>query len=283
MSGTLYVIGTPIGNLEDMTLRQLRILQEVDFIAAEDTRVTRKLLSHYEIHTPMVSYHDHSGQLVTQQLLQRIAAGETCGIVTDAGMPCISDPGEILVRLCKEQGIPVTAVPGPSAAITALAISGQETGRFTFEGFLSVTKKQRQAHLEELKTERRTMIFYEAPHKLVRTLTDFADCFGGTRPLSICRELTKLHEEVWKTTIAEALQRYEMQPPKGEFVIIVAGLPEQNTNTDAVTIDEALQRVQKRLETGERLTDACKAVAAETGHRKQALYQAYQKQTEEME
>ena len=266
-----------------MTLRQLRILQEVDFIAAEDTRVTRKLLSHYEIHTPMVSYHDHSGQLVTQQLLQRIAAGETCGIVTDAGMPCISDPGEILVRLCKEQGIPVTAVPGPSAAITALAISGQETGRFTFEGFLSVTKKQRQAHLEELKTERRTMIFYEAPHKLVRTLTDFADCFGGTRPLSICRELTKLHEEVWKTTIAEALQRYEMQPPKGEFVLIVAGLPEQNTNTDAVTIDEALQRVQKRLETGERLTDACKAVAAETGHRKQALYQAYQKQTEERE
>lgn len=283
MSGTLYVIGTPIGNLEDMTLRQLRILQEVDFIAAEDTRVTRKLLSHYEIHTPMVSYHDHSGQLVTQQLLQRIAAGETCGIVTDAGMPCISDPGEILVRLCKEKGIPVTAVPGPSAAITALAISGQETGRFTFEGFLSVTKKQRQAHLEELKTERRTMIFYEAPHKLVRTLTDFADCFGGTRPLSICRELTKLHEEVWKTTIAEALQRYEMQPPKGEFVLIVAGLPEQNTNTDAVTIDEALQRVQKRLETGERLTDVCKAVAAETGHRKQALYQAYQKQTEERE
>lgn len=283
MSGTLYVIGTPIGNLEDMTLRQLRILQEVDFIAAEDTRVTRKLLSHYEIHTPMVSYHDHSGQFVTQQLLQRIAAGETCGIVTDAGMPCISDPGEILVRLCKEQGIPVTAVPGPSAAVTALAISGQETGRFTFEGFLSVTKKQRQAHLEELKTERRTMIFYEAPHKLLRTLTDFADCFGGTRPLSICRELTKLHEEVWKTTIAEALQRYEMQPPKGEFVLIVAGLPEQKTNTDTITIDEALQRIQKRLEAGERLTDVCKAVAAETGYRKQALYQAYQKQTEETE
>ncbi|MDO4155243.1 MAG: 16S rRNA (cytidine(1402)-2'-O)-methyltransferase [Oscillospiraceae bacterium] len=279
MSGTLYVIGTPIGNLEDMTLRQLRILQEVDFIAAEDTRVTRKLLSHYDVHTPMVSYHDHSGQLVTQQLLQRIAAGETCGIVTDAGMPCISDPGEILVRLCKEQGIPVTAVPGPSAAITALAISGQETGRFTFEGFLSVTKKQRQAHLQELKTERRTMIFYEAPHKLVRTLTDFADYFGKTRSLSICRELTKLHEEVWKTTIAEALQRYETQPPKGEFVLIVAGAPEQ-TETDTVTMETALQQVQERLKTGERLTDACKAVAAETGYRKQTLYQAYQNQTE---
>lgn len=281
MSGTLYVIGTPIGNLEDMTLRQLRILQEVDFIAAEDTRVTRKLLSHYEMHTPMVSYHDHSGKLVTQQLLQRIAAGENCGIVTDAGMPCISDPGEILVRLCKEQGIPVTAVPGPSAAITALAISGQETGRFTFEGFLSVTKKQRQAHLEELKTERRTMIFYEAPHKLVRTLTDFANYFGGERALSICRELTKLHEEVWKTTIAEALQRYAVQPPKGEFVLIVAGLPEPAETTEAVTIEEALQRIQERLAAGERLTDACKAVAAETGYRKQALYQAYQKQTEE--
>ena len=188
MSGTLYVIGTPIGNLEDMTLRQLRMLQEVDFIAAEDTRVTRKLLSHYDIHTPMVSYHDHSGQLVTQQLLQRIAAGETCGIVTDAGMPCISDPGEILVRCCKEQGIPVTAVPGPSAAITALAISGQETGRFTFEGFLSVTKKQRMEHLHSLQTEHRTMIFYEAPHKLLRTLTDLVACFGGERPVSICRE-----------------------------------------------------------------------------------------------
>ena len=225
MSGTLYVIGTPIGNLEDMTLRQLRMLQEVDFIAAEDTRVTRKLLSHYDIHTPMVSYHDHSGQLVTQQLLQRIAAGETCGIVTDAGMPCISDPGEILVRCCKEQGIPVTAVPGPSAAITALAISGQETGRFTFEGFLSVTKKQRMEHLHSLQTEHRTMIFYEAPHKLLRTLTDLVACFGGERPVSICRELTKLHEEVWKTTLAEALHRYEQQPPKGEFVLIVAGMP----------------------------------------------------------
>ncbi len=278
MSGTLYVIGTPIGNLEDMTLRQLRILQEVDFIAAEDTRVTRKLLSHYEIHTPMVSYHDHSGQLVTQQLLQRIAAGETCGIVTDAGMPCISDPGEILVRLCKEQGISVTAVPGPSAAITALAISGQETGRFTFEGFLSVTRKQRQAHLEELKTERRTMIFYEAPHKLVRTLTDFADYFGGERALSICRELTKLHEEVWKTTIAEALQRYAVQPPKGEFVLIVAGLPEQEGNPISVSIEEAVKQVQQRIETGERLTDACKIVAAETGYRKQVLYQKISEQ-----
>ena len=272
MSGTLYVIGTPIGNLEDMTLRQLRMLQEVDFIAAEDTRVTRKLLSHYDIHTPMVSYHDHSGQLVTQQLLQRIAAGETCGIVTDAGMPCISDPGEILVRCCKEQGIPVTAAPGPSAAITALAISGQETGRFTFEGFLSVTKKQRMEHLHSLQTEHRTMIFYEAPHKLLRTLTDLVACFGGERPVSICRELTKLHEEVWKTTLAEALHRYEQQPPKGEFVLIVAGMPE-STDETTLSMEDALQQVQERVAQGERLTDACKAVAAATGYRKQDLYQ----------
>lgn len=274
MSGTLYVIGTPIGNLEDITLRQLRMLQEVDFIAAEDTRVTRKLLSHYNIHTPMVSYHDHSGQLVTQQLVQRIAAGENCGIVTDAGMPCISDPGEILVKACRAQGIPVTAVPGPSAVITALAISGQATGCFAFEGFLSVTKKQRTAHLERLKTELRTMIFYEAPHKLIRTLEDFQTYFGGERSLSICRELTKLHEQVWMTTVAEALAHYQVQPPKGEFVLIVAGLPEIAQQAEEITLEDAVERVRNRVKNGERLTDACKAVAAETGHRKQTLYQA---------
>jgi 16S rRNA (cytidine1402-2'-O)-methyltransferase len=273
MSGTLYVIGTPIGNLEDITLRQLRMLKEVDFIAAEDTRVTRKLLSHFDIHTPMVSYHDHSGQLVTQQLLQRIAAGESCGIVTDAGMPCISDPGEILVRCCREQNIPVTAVPGPSAAITALAISGQETGRFTFEGFLSVTKKQRQVHLEQLKKETRTMIFYEAPHKLLRTLTDFQRCFGGDRPISICRELTKLHEEVWKTTIAAALEHYQIQNPRGEFVLIVAGLPTVAAMCPVISPEEAVEKVRMRVAKGERLTDACKAVAEEAGLRKQELYQ----------
>lgn len=273
MSGTLYVIGTPIGNLEDLTFRQVRMLQEVDFIAAEDTRVTRKLLSHYDIHTPMMSYHDHSGQPVTQHLLARIAAGETCGIVTDAGMPCISDPGELLVKSCREQGIPVTAVPGASAVVTALAISGQDTGRFTFEGFLSVTKKQRAAHLEQLKTEKRTMIFYEAPHKLVRTLEDFVSIFGGERSLSICRELTKLHEEVWKTTIAAALQRYQMQPPKGEFVLVIAGLSETAETTISVSLEDAVEQVKQKTAAGERLTDACKAVAAETGYRKQVLYQ----------
>ena len=166
MSGTLYIIGTPIGNLEDITMRQLRLLGEVDFLAAEDTRVTRKLLSHYDIHTPIVSYHEHSGLTVAQSIADRILAGESCGVVTDAGMPCISDPGEPLVQLCHQLGVPMEVVPGPSAAIAALAISGQHTSRFAFEGFLSVNRNQRAAHLEQLRDEQRTMIFYEAPHKL---------------------------------------------------------------------------------------------------------------------
>ena len=168
MSGTLYIIGTPIGNLEDITMRQLRLLGEVDFLAAEDTRVTRKLLSHYDIHTPIVSYHEHSGLTVAQSIADRILAGESCGVVTDAGMPCISDPGEPLVQLCHQLGVPMEVVPGPSAAIAALAISGQHTSRFAFEGFLSVNRNQRAAHLEQLRDEQRTMIFYEAPHKLCR-------------------------------------------------------------------------------------------------------------------
>lgn len=192
MSGTLYIVGTPIGNLEDITLRQLRILGEVDFIAAEDTRVTRKLLNHYEIKTPAVSYHEHSGTTVAQGIARRILNGESCAVVTDAGMPCISDPGEPLVRLCQQMGISVTVAPGPSAAIAALAMSGQHTAQFTFEGFLSVTKKQRIAHLERLRVETRTMIFYEAPHKLMRTLTDMQQYFGADRNVSFCRELTKI-------------------------------------------------------------------------------------------
>ena len=272
MSGTLYVIGTPIGNLEDMTLRQLRMLQEVDFIAAEDTRVTRKLLSHYDIHTPMVSYHDHSGQLVTQQLLQRMAAGETCGIVTDAGMPCISDPGEILVRCCKEQGIPVTAVPGPSAAITALAISGQETGRFTFEGFLAMNKKNRRTHLQSLAAEERTMIFYEAPHKLSATLGDLQDVFGVDRRISLCRELTKLHEAVRRTTLGEAVDYYRANPPKGEFVLVVEGAPHQAP--EQMTLEAGVERMVQLME-AEKLSrkEAAKRVAAETGLGKNELYQ----------
>lgn len=274
MSGKLYIIGTPIGNLEDITMRQLRLLKEVDFIAAEDTRVTRKLLSCFDIHTPTVSYHEHSGQTVAQGILERIQKGESCGVVTDAGMPCISDPGEPLVRLCHEQGIPMEVVPGPSAVIAALAISGQRTARFTFEGFLSVNQNQRSAHLKQLERETRTMIFYEAPHKLCRTLKDMAACFGGDREISLCRELTKLHEEVRRTTLAEALAFYEATPPRGEFVLVVAGAALRQE--PSVTLEEAVALVRQQTEAGVKLTQACKTVAAETGLRRNVLYDAVQ-------
>lgn len=256
-------------------MRQLRLLGEVDFIAAEDTRVTRKLLSHYDIHTPIVSYHEHSGQTVAQGIANRILAGESCGVVTDAGMPCISDPGEPLVKLCHEQGVPMEVVPGPSAAIAALAISGQHTARFTFEGFLSVNQNQRAAHLEQLRQETRTMIFYEAPHKLCRTLADLTAYFGGEREISLCRELTKLHEEIQRTTLAEAVACYNTKPPRGEFVLVVAGaLPEQQEIM--ISLEEAAIRVQQYVQSGQKLTQACKAVAAETGYRKSELYDAVQ-------
>ncbi len=274
MSGKLYIIGTPIGNLEDITMRQLRLLREVDFIAAEDTRVTRKLLSHFDIHTPTVSYHEHSGHTVAQSIIDRILTGESCGVVTDAGMPCISDPGEPLVELCHEQGVPMEIVPGPSAVISALAVSGQHTARFTFEGFLSVNKNQRSAHLQQLKAETRTMIFYEAPHKLCRTLADMAACFGGDRSLSLCRELTKLHEEVRRTTLAEAITYYESVPPRGEFVLVVAGAVPQKESE--LTLAEAVELVRRQVEAGVKLTQACKTIAMETGFRKNELYDAVQ-------
>ena len=223
MSGTLYIIGTPIGNLEDITLRQLRILELVDFIAAEDTRVTRKLLNHYNIKTPTVSYHEHSGEAGAQRIAARLLDGESCGIVTDAGMPCVSDPGEPLIRLCYEQGIAVTVVPGPSAVITALAVAGQPSGQFVFEAFLPVPKKERQQRLNRLKGETRTIILYEAPHKLLRTLWDLGEVLGKGREISFCRELTKLHEEVYRTTIGEAISHYEGNEPRGEFVLVIAG------------------------------------------------------------
>ena len=279
MSGTLYIIGTPIGNLEDITMRQLRLMGEVDFLAAEDTRVTRKLLSHYDIHTPTVSYHEHSGQTVAQSIADRILAGESCGVVTDAGMPCISDPGEPLVKLCHTLGIPMEVVPGPSAAIAARAISGQHTARFTFEGFLSVNQNQRMAHLESLREEMRTMIFYEAPHKLCRTLSDMAAVFGEDRCLSLCRELTKLHEEVRRTTLREAIAHYAEVPPRGEFVLVVAGAPPKQQ--ESLSLKAAAAMVQQYVRDGQKLTQACKLVAAETGYRKSQLYDAVQAMQEE--
>ncbi len=218
----LYVVGTPIGNLEDFSPRAQRILREVDFIAAEDTRVTRKLLTHFDIHTPMVSYHEHNLRERGEEIVARILVGETCAIVTDAGMPAISDPGEDLVRLCHAHGVPVESVPGPCAFTTALALSGLPSGRFTFEGFLSVNKPGRMAHLQSLQNEQRTMIFYEAPHKLRSTLADLLETFGD-RELVIARELTKIHEEFIHTTLEKAQALYETVSPKGEFVLILRG------------------------------------------------------------
>ena len=272
MSGTLYIVGTPIGNLGDMTERQLEVLGSVSFIAAEDTRVTRKLLSHFDLHTPLVSYHEHSTEAVIRQITERIAAGETCAVVTDAGMPCISDPGAVLVQNCIELHIPMQVIPGPSAVISALAISGQDTTRFCFEGFLSVTKKQRFSHLESLKHETRTMVFYEAPHKLLNTLKDMLAYFGD-RSVSVCRELTKIHEEMTKTTLAEAVRYYEVNAPRGEFVLVIAG-EKAEQQEEQPSLEAVLTIARERIAAGERAADVCKQLASETGYPKRVLYQA---------
>ncbi len=269
MSGILYVTGTPIGNLEDITLRQLRILEEVDFIAAEDTRVTRKLLTHFELKTPLVSYHDHSGNAVAQTIADRIAAGESCAIVTDAGMPCISDPGEELVRICRERSIPVQAVPGPSAVVTALSVSGGSTAQFTFYGFLPVDKKPRAEMLSQLKNEHRTAILYEAPHKLCRTITDLKDTCGGERMLSFCRELTKLHEEVLRMSLAEAETYYTEHAPRGEFVLVLDGAAQEDT---AMTAQDALAIAKNYLAQGMSASAAAKLAAKDTGLTKNEVY-----------
>ncbi|MBR4628029.1 MAG: 16S rRNA (cytidine(1402)-2'-O)-methyltransferase [Ruminococcus sp.] len=273
MSGTLYIIGTPIGNMEDITLRQLRMLEEVDFLCAEDTRVTLKLLNRYEIKKQLVSFHEHSSQSDAQRIIDRLASGESCGVVTDAGMPCISDPGEVLVKMCAEHGIDVKVVPGPSAVVSAAAVSGLNTRRFTFEGFLPVPKKERGERLELLRNETGAMIFYEAPHKLRITLGDIAEYFGEERRISICRELTKIHEEVLRMTLAEALEYYSVNEPRGEFVLVVEGA--DAGAGDALTIEQALAQVKKLVDMGERPTDACKAVAKESGFRKGELYAAF--------
>lgn len=273
MSGTLYVIGTPIGNLDDITIRQLETLKNVDFICAEDTRVTLKLLTRFEIKKQLISYHEHSIRTVSDSIISRLLNGENGGVVTDAGMPCISDPGEKLVRLCYENEIDVKVVPGPSAAVSALAISGLNTSRFTFEGFLSVTKKQRFDHLEVLKNETRTMIFYEAPHKLIYTLQDMLEYFGD-RKISLCRELTKVHEEVIRLTLSEAIEYYKEKNPKGEYVLVIEG-KEDNSEDKNITLEEALERVKALVENGVKTSDACKTVAKESTFKKGELYSAY--------
>ncbi len=274
MSGTLYIIGTPIGNMEDITLRQLDMLAGVDFICAEDTRVTLKLLNRYDIKKQLVSFHEHSSKADAQHIIDRLMAGENGGIVTDAGMPCISDPGEVLVKLCAENGIDVKVVPGPSAVVSAVALSGLSVRRFTFEGFLPVPKKERAGRLELLRNETAVMVFYEAPHKLKATLADLSECFGGERRISLCRELTKIHEEVLRMTLSEAVEYYNSNEPRGEFVLVVEG--KNDDDSDNITIEQALAQVNKLIEMGEKPTDACKAVAKETGFKKSELYAALQ-------
>ena len=270
MSAMLYLVPTPIGNLGDISIRCRETLEQADFIAAEDTRVTLKLLNHLGIKKSLVSYYEHNKATQGSRIVERILAGETCALVSDAGSPAISDPGEDLVKQCAAAGIPVCAIPGPCAAITALSISGQATGRFCFEGFLSTAKKSRREHLDALKKEQRTMIFYEAPHKLLTTLTDLREVFGGDRPISLCRELTKLHEEVVRTTLAEAVTRYTETPPKGEFVLIVAGAPAEQQEAPSET--DAAARVSQLMAEGVSRKDAVKQAAKELGLPKNVVY-----------
>ena len=268
----LYLVPTPIGNLSDISVRCRKTLEEADFIAAEDTRVTLKLLNFLEIKKPLVSYYEHNKLESGPKIVSRIQNGETCVLVSDAGSPAISDPGEDLVRLCAEAGLTVCAIPGPCAVITALSISGLPTGRFCFEGFLSINKKSRQEHLTGLKTERRTMIFYEAPHKLLATLKDLSAAFGEDRRVSLCRELTKLHEEVVRTTLGEAVQKYTENAPRGEFVVVVEGAKE--VLDEAITLAAGAALVRAEVEKGLSKKDAVKLIARQTGLPKNALYEA---------
>ena len=268
----LYVVGTPIGNLSDFSPRAIETLTNVDFIAAEDTRVTLKLLTHFGIQKPLVSYYEHNIREKGEYILGRIENGESCAIVTDAGMPCISDPGEDLVRLCAERGIEINVVPSPTAAMSALAISGLPTSRFSFEGFLSVTKKQRQAHLDEVKDFKRTLIFYEAPHKLLNTLKDMLEAFGDRR-IALCRELTKIHEEVIRGKISEMVSYYEEKAPKGEFVLIIEGKTEEEAS-EKITLEEAAAMAKALVEDGMKLSAAAKEIASKTDFSKSEIYNA---------
>ena len=275
MPGTLYLVATPIGNLGDFSPRARTVMSEVDFIAAEDTRVTKKLMTALELPSkPLVSYFEHNRRQRGEEILARLLAGESCALVTDAGTPAVSDPGEDLVALCAPAGVPVIPVPGCCAAVCALAASGLPTGRWCFEGFLSVNKKARREHLDALAHETRTMIFYEAPHKLRQTLDDLAAAFGGARRIALSRELTKLHEETLRMTLAEAVAYFAQTPPRGEFVLIVEGAAEA-VDPDALDdrMARALDAVRARMAAGETRNDAVKMVSAELGVKKNALYQ----------
>lgn len=271
MAGTLYLVATPIGNLGDFSPRGVETLERADFIAAEDTRVSMKLLNHFGIKKPLVSYHEHNRASAGQTILIRLLAGETCALVTDAGTPAISDPGEDLVRLCGENNIAVEAIPGCCAAICALAVSGLPTGRFTFEGFLPANKKERRTALLRLQGEERTMVFHEAPHKLRATLSDMAEILGD-RPVALCRELTKLHEETLRTTLSAAVALYAEREPRGEYVLVVAGA--RPMEEPAVTLEEGVSRVQRLREDGIKMKEAVRSVAGQTALNKNELYDA---------
>ena len=270
MSGKLYLVPTPIGNLGDISRRMADTMAGADFLAAEDTRVTVKLLNHLGLKKPMVSYHRHNCSTAGPAIVDRLLAGESCALVTDAGTPAISDPGEDLVAQCAQHDIPVEAVPGPCALICALSVSGLPTARFTFEGFLPQNKKNRRSHLDSLKGEQRTMVFYEAPHKLEDTLEDFVAVFGGERRIALCRELTKLHEEVVRTTVGQALADCATRPPRGEYVLVVEGAPEapaQEADPQA-----ALERVAQLRGEVLSLKEACAKAGEEFGIKKRQLY-----------
>lgn len=272
MSGTLYLVATPIGNLGDFSPRAVETLESVDFIAAEDTRVSVKLLNHYNIKRPLVSYHEHNHVSAGQSVLGRLLAGESCALVTDAGTPAVSDPGEDLVRLCAENGVEVLSIPGCCAAVNALAVSGLPTGRFTFEGFLSTNKKERREHLVSLQNERRTMLFHEAPHKLRNTLDDLCAAFGSERRIALCRELTKLHEETMRCTLGEAADYYRENAPRGEYVLVLAGA-EPKAEAE-VTLDEGVTQVLALKAQGARMKDAVRQVSDATGLSRNELYNA---------
>ncbi|MDR1737050.1 MAG: 16S rRNA (cytidine(1402)-2'-O)-methyltransferase [Oscillospiraceae bacterium] len=268
MAGTLYITATPIGNLGDVTLRALETLRSVGIIACEDTRVTRKLLARYDIRAELVSYHEHNARESGEVIVSRLLAGESAALVSDAGTPVVSDPGESLVALCRESGVPVCAIPGPCAAVSALALSGLPAGRFCFEGFLSMAKKSRREHLESLVSERRTMVFYEAPHKLLATLADFARVFGGERRAVICRELTKLHEETLCLTLDGALAHFTETPPRGEFTLVIDGA----APPPAVETRDALELARAAVAAGVSPRDAARQAAQSTGVSRREIY-----------
>ena len=271
MSGKLYVVGTPIGNLSDFSPRAVQVLSQVDFIAAEDTRVTLKLLNRFGIKKPMISYFEHNRREKGEVILEKIKGGENCALVTDAGMPAISDPGEELVDMCHSNGIGVESVPGPTAFATAVAVSGLPSGRFTFEGFLSVNKPGRRERLESIADEKRTMVFYEAPHKLGATLADLYKYLGDRR-IAVIKELTKIHETVDRTTLSAACEKYSNEAPKGEYVLVIEGAPPEKG--EKLSLDEAVALAKKLVEGGMAVNEAAKETARETKYKKGDIYRA---------